>query len=124
MAHEDWSDRAYRSFYCRFQTYGVGLLFGVLAYDHESLRAKLHHHFKLNYRILIACVFWLLSFVLGSAALFGAYPSLNGHMMSQAAIDIFNSTYRILWGFAVGVLIILCSWGYGGTVMTIWILSF
>ena len=110
-----WKNTIYFSSYCRFQTYGVGLLLGMALYDLkkvESLIEKL----SLHLRMVLITSLWFLAILLGIITIYGVYPTVNGHPMDRAASAFYNGTFRLLWAVAVSLVIFLCSLGYGGVV--------
>ncbi len=111
----DWGNRLYYSFYSRFQTYGVGLLFGIAVYDLNRIKA-VFKKYALNTRITIVGCIWTLAFVLAILSIYGCYPTNQGHLMGRGATAMYNATFRLLWGFFVGVVILFCTLGYGGVI--------
>ena len=109
-----WSTRVYYSPYCRFQTYGVGLLLGLAVHDIDTVKTWLRK-FSYNPKICLLGAIWALGFTLGILGLYGCYPTANGvGQMSVGSAAMYNATFRLLWGIFVAVLILMCVLGYAG----------
>ena len=97
----------------RFQIYGIGLLLGIVMHEQDRIKRKFHS-LSLNTRIVVIIGLWFYALIAAGVAVYGCYPSVNGHFMGRGASAMYNATFRVLWSTALAVLIILCAWGYGG----------
>ena len=110
-----WSTRLYNAFYCRFQPYGIGLILGIAIYEKEKL-VRLLNRFAYRNRVLIIGFIWVLGFIAGVVNVYGCYFWANGYPMQVWSVAFYNATQRILWGFFISVIVLMCSTGYGGII--------
>ena len=103
----------YFTSYCRFHTYGVGLLLGIAVHERKKLESLIDQ-LSLNRRVILVVVAWVLAVLLGIVSIYGIYATVNGHPMDRTATAFYNGTFRLLWAFGVSLLILLCLLGYGG----------
>jgi len=112
------TSRLYFSPYCRFQTYGVGLILGLILYQKDCLTGYLNKT-EVSRRLLIVYSLWVFGFLCGIVSIYGCYPYAQGGHMGIWAAAFYNATFRLLWGIFVSILIIMCSLGYGGIINSI-----
>ncbi|XP_075259312.1 nose resistant to fluoxetine protein 6-like isoform X2 [Convolutriloba macropyga] len=110
-----WRWNTYVAFYCRFQTYGIGLLLGLVLYQKEHV-LRLLRRFIYPVRLLIICAIWVLAFVAGILNVYGCYFWANGYPMGVWSVAFYNATMRILWGVFISVIVFMSSTGYGGII--------
>ena len=109
------AERLYLAPYCRFQTYGVGLILGVAMHQREQIKAYFDRTPVYLRAVMIKSV-WAFGFLCGIVSLYGLYPYANGGHMGIWSAAFYNATFRLLWGIFLSILILLCTLGYGGVI--------
>ena len=99
--------------YCRFHTYGVGLLLGLAIHEKKKLESMIEK-LSVYRRVALIVASWTVAVLFGVLSIYGVYPTLNGHPMDRTATAFYNGSFRLIWAIAVSLVILLCLLGYGG----------
>ena len=109
------TERLYFSPYCRFQTYGIGLILGLALYQRDQIKSFFDRT-PVVPRVAMIWGLWAFGFLCGIICVYGCYPYANGGHMGVWAAAFYNATFRVLWGIFLSILILLCNLGYGGVI--------
>lgn len=110
-----YDKRIYYPTHARYGPWLIGMLVGYVLYQTREKRIKINRYFN--------AVMWIFNLSLMISIILGYFPFqiTSDNKTTRAGNALYNATFRVGWGFAIGWIIFACQNGSGGVIR--WFLS-
>ena len=118
----NYSNLQYDKPWHRVAPYIVGLIFGYVVYRLRLPTSKQYVYIK----YVVFLLMWVLSGIFLVSTLYGLYFQWHGHIPTKFENVFYIIFSKFTWSLGLGLLIVICHYGYGGIVnqflsMSFWI---